>query len=78
MEYLKYLGSLAINFARYTGEIKYSAAMSKEAFNKTKTLFACKLDFRKETSTVLNLKHCYVAMCGAETGILRAVDQKLL
>jgi hypothetical protein len=42
VEYLKYLGSLAINFARCTGEIKYRAAMAKEAFNKTNIVFTSK------------------------------------
>ena len=49
--------------------------MAKAAFNKKKTLFASALDLNLR----YNLVKCYIwniALCGAETGTLRAVDKK--
>jgi hypothetical protein len=50
--------------------------MAKAAFNK-KTLFTCKLDFNLRKKLV---KCCTwsIALCGAETLVLREVDQKCL
>jgi len=50
-------------------------AVAKEAFNKKKTLFTSKLDLRLRKKLV----NCYIwsmALCAAETFILRKVDQK--
>ena len=44
MEYFNYLGSMIINDARCTLEIKSRIAMAKAAFNKKENLFICKLD----------------------------------
>jgi hypothetical protein len=71
----KYLGSISTNDGRCTCEIKCSIAMAKAAFNKKRALFTSTLDleFRKK------LVKCYIwsiALYGAETWTLRAVDQK--
>jgi hypothetical protein len=65
------------NYARCTREIKSRDAMTKATSNRKKTLFSSRFD--------LNLKKkigkCYVwsiAFYGAETCILRKVDQKYL
>ena len=62
--------------ARCTREIKSRIAMSQAAFN-MKTLFASKLCLNLRKKPV----KCYIwsiALCGAETWILRGVDQKWL
>jgi hypothetical protein len=43
-KYFNYLGSIIINDARRTSEIKSRIAMAKTAFNKTKALYGSKLD----------------------------------
>ena len=51
--------------------------MEKAAFNKKKTLFTSTLDLNLRKKLV----KCYIlsiALCGAETGTLRAVDTKHL
>ena len=72
----KYLGSILTNDGRYTCEIKCRIAMAKAALNK-KTLFTSTLDLELRKKLV----KCYVwsiALYGAETWTLRAVDQKHL
>ena len=52
-------------------------ATAKAAFNKMKALFTGTLDLELRKKLV----KCYIwniALCGAETGTLRAVDQKQL
>jgi hypothetical protein len=76
VESFKYLGSILTN-GRCTCEIKCRIAMAKAAFNKKRTLFTITLylELRKK------LVKCYIwsiALCGAETWTLRAVDQKHL
>ena len=74
VESFKYLGSILANDGRCTCEIKCRIAMAKAAFNKKRTLFTSTLDLKK-------LVKCYVwsmALCGAETWTLRAMDQKHL
>jgi len=76
-EYFIYLGSIIINDARRTREIKSRIVMAKTAFNKTKALYGSKLDsdLRKK------LVKCYIwstALYGAGTWTLREVDQKYL
>jgi hypothetical protein len=71
----KYLGSLLTDNGRCTCEIKSRIAMAKAEFNKKKNLFTSKLDlnFRKK------LVKCYIlsmALYGAETWTIQAVDQK--
>jgi hypothetical protein len=66
-----------INDGRCTGEIKSWIAMAKAAFNKKMALFTGKMDLelRKKPAK------CYiwsVALYGAGTGTVRAVDQKQL
>jgi hypothetical protein len=76
-EYFNYLGSIKINEARRTCEIKSRIATAKRAFKKTKALYGSKLDsgLRKK------LVKCYIwstALYGAGTWTLRKVDQKYL
>jgi hypothetical protein len=73
----KYLGSILTSNGRYTCEIKCRIAMAKAAFNKKRTLFTCTLDLELRKKLV----KCYIwsiALYGAETWTLRAVDQKHL
>jgi len=71
------LGSILTNDGRCTCEIKCRIAMVKAAFNKKRTLFTSALDLELRKKLV----NCYVwgiALYGAETWTLRAVDQKHL
>jgi ribosomal protein RSM22 (predicted rRNA methylase) len=77
VEYFKYLGSILPNDGRCSCEIKCRIAMAKATLKKKRTLFTSTLDleFRKK------LAKCYIssiALYGAETWTLRAVDQKHL
>ena len=65
------------NDGRYTCEIKCRITMAKAAFNKKKALFTSTLDLELRKK----LAKCYIwsiALYGAETWALRAVDQKHL
>jgi hypothetical protein len=76
-ESFKYLGSILTNNERCTCEIKCRIAMAKAAFNKKRNHFTSTLDLELRKK----LEKCYVwsiALCGAETWTLRAVDQKHL
>ena len=76
MESFKYLGSMLTNDGRCTCEIKSRIAMAKAAFNK-KAVFSSTLDLELRKKLV----KCYIwsiALYGAETWTLRAVDQKHL
>ncbi|PNF29589.1 hypothetical protein B7P43_G01947 [Cryptotermes secundus] len=73
----KYLGCLLTDDGRCTCEIKSRIAMAKAAFNKKKNLYTSKLDLNLRKKLV----KCYIwsmALYGAETWTLRAVDQKHL
>ena len=73
----KYLGSILTNDGRYICEIKCRIAMAKSAFNKKKGLFTSTMDLELRKKLV----KCYIwsiAIYGAETWTLRAVDQKHL
>ena len=77
VESIKYLGSILTNDGRCTCEINFRIAVAKAAFNKKRALFtgALDLELRKK------LMKCYIwsiALYGAETWTLRAVDQKQL
>jgi len=77
VEAFKYLGSILTNDGRCTCEIKCRIAMAKAAFNKKRTLFTSTLDLELRKK----LMKCYIwiiALYGAETWTLRAVDQKHL
>jgi len=77
VESFKYLGSILTNDGRCTCEIKSRIAMAKAAFNKKRTLFTSTLDLELRKKLV----KCYVwsiALYGAETWTLRALDQKHL
>ena len=77
MESFKYLGSILTNDGRCTCEIKCRIAMAKFTFNKNKALFISTLDLELRKKLV----KCYIlsmALYGAETWTLRAVDQKHL
>ena len=70
-----YLGVLLTNGGRCTCEIKCRIAMAKAAFNKKTTLFTGTLDLNLR----YNLVKYYIwsiALCGAETGTVQAVDKK--
>ena len=72
-----YLGIMLTNDGRSTCEIKCTIAMAKAAFNKKMTLFTSTLDLNLRK----NLVKCYIwsiALYGAETGTVRAVDKKQL
>jgi hypothetical protein len=65
------------NDGRCTCEIKSRIAMAKAAFHKKRALFKGKMDFELRKKLV----KCYIwskALYGAETFMLRAVDQKHL
>jgi len=69
------LGSILTNDGRCTCEIKCRIAMAKAAFNKKRTLFTSTLDLELRKK----LAKCYIwsiALCGAETWTIQAVDQK--
>ena len=77
VESFKYLGSILTNDGRCTFEIKCRIAMAKAAFNKKKALSTSTLDLELRKKLV----KCYIwsiALYGAETWTLRAVDQKHL
>jgi hypothetical protein len=65
------------NDGKCSCEIKSRIAMEKAAFNKKRALFASKMDWELREK----LGKCYiwsVALYGAETGTVWAVDQKQL
>jgi hypothetical protein len=69
--------SILANDGRRTCEIKCRIAMAKAAFNKKRTLFISTLDLELKKKLV----KCYIwsiALYGAETWTLQAVDQKHL
>jgi hypothetical protein len=77
VESFKYLGSILTNDERCTCEIKSRIAMEKAAFNKKRALFTNKMDLELRKK----LLKCYtwsIVLYGAETLMLRAVDQKHL
>jgi hypothetical protein len=77
VESFKYFGSILTNDGRCTCEIKCSIAMAKATFNKKRTLFTSTLNLELRKKLV----KCHVwsmALYGAETWTLRAVDQKHL
>jgi hypothetical protein len=72
-----YFGSILANDGRCTCGIKCRIAVAKAAFNKKRALFTgtLELELRKK------LVNCYVwsmALFGAESGTIGAVDQKQL
>ena len=77
VEYFKYLVSILINDGRCTCEIKCRIAMAKAAFNKKKALFTSTLDLELRKKLVKRYIWS-IALYGAETWTLRAVDQKHL
>jgi len=77
VESFKYLGRILTNHGRCTCEIKCRIAMAKDAFKNMMALFSSILDLELRKKLV----NCYVwsiALYGAETWTLRAVDQKHL
>jgi hypothetical protein len=68
---------MLINNGRRTCEIKSRIAMAKAAFIKKTALFTSKMDLELRKKLVI----CYIwsiALYGAETWTLQAVDQKQL
>jgi hypothetical protein len=66
LESFKYLGSVLTNDGRCTYVIKTRIAMAKVTFNKKRTLFIRKMDFK----LTKKLEKCYIwsiALYGAET-----------
>jgi hypothetical protein len=77
VESFKHLGSMLTNYGKCTCEIKSSIAMAKAASNKKRALFTSKIDLKLRKKPV----KCYIwniALYGAETWMLRAIDQKEL
>ena len=77
MESLEYLGSILTNDGRCIYEIKCRIVMDKAAFIKKRALFTGALDLEMRNE----LAKCYIwsiALYGAETWTLRAIDQKVL
>jgi hypothetical protein len=77
MTCFKYLGSLLTDDGRCTCEIRSRTATAKAEFNKKNNLFTSKLDLNLRKKLV----KCYIwsmALYGAETWTIRAVDQKHL
>ena len=77
MESFKYLGSILTNFGRCSCGIKSRIAMEKAAFNNKMAIFTSTLVLKLRKKLV----KCYIwsiAVYGAETWTLRAVDQKHL
>jgi len=71
------LGSILTSDGRCTYEIKCSFTTAKAAFNKKRALFTSTLDLELRKKLV----NCYIwsiALYGAETWTLRAVEQKHL
>jgi hypothetical protein len=65
------------NDGRCTCEIKSRIAMAKAVFNKKRAVFTNTLDLKLRKKLV----KCYIwsiALCGAETWTIRAVDEKHL
>jgi len=74
VESFKYLDSILTNDGRCTCGITCRIAMAKAAFNKKRALFTGTFDLELRKKLV----KCYiwsVALYGAETWTLRAVDQ---
>jgi hypothetical protein len=72
MEYLNYLGSMIINDAKCTYEIKSRIAMAKTAFNKEMALSNSKFDLNLRKKLV----NCYswsIALIDGETWTLQKV-----
>ena len=77
MKSFKYLGSILTNDGKCTCETKCRIAMAKAAFSKKRALFTSTLDLELRKKLV----KCYIwsiALYGAKTWTLRAVDQKHL
>jgi len=77
VESFKYLGSILTNDGRCTYEIKCRCAVAKATLNKKRGLFTGTLELELRNKLV----KCYIlsiALYGAETWTLRAVDQKHL
>jgi hypothetical protein len=61
--YLNYLGSLIINDARYTHEIKSRTAMARIAFKKKMTLFNTNwTEFKEKAFEMVHLEHSYICV----------------
>ena len=74
-ESFEYLGCILTNDGRSTCEIKCSIAVAKAAFNRKRALFTSILDLELRKKLV----NCYlwsIDLYGAETWMLRALDQK--
>ena len=77
VEYFKYLSSSVKKCCRWTREIKSRIDTAKAEFKKKKALFTSKTELHLRKKLV----KCYTwskALYGAETWILRAVEQKYL
>jgi hypothetical protein len=77
VEFFKYLNTMITNEGRCTCEIKSRIAVAKAAFYKKRAPFTSTMDIRSRKKLV----KCYIlniALYGAETRMLWAVDQKHL
>jgi len=75
VESFKYLSSILTNDGRCTCEIKCRIAIAKAAFNKKRTLFTSTLDLELRKKLV-KYYIWSIALYGAETWTLQAVNQK--
>ena len=75
VESFKYLGSILTNDGRCACEIKSKIAMAKAAFNKRRAHFTSTVDLELRKKLV-KYYTWNTALYGAETWMLRAVDQK--
>jgi len=77
VESFKYFGSILTNDGKCACEIKCRIAMVKAAFNEKRALFTSTLDLELRKKLVKGYIWS-IALYGAETWMLRAVDQKHL
>jgi len=77
VESFKYLGSILSNDGRCTRDFTCRIAMAKAAFNKKRALFTSTLDLELRKKLV-KYYIWSIALHGAETWRLRALDQKHL
>ena len=77
VESFQNLGSILTNDGRCTCEIKCGITMAKAAFNKKRALFISTLNLELRKKLVKTYIWS-IALYGAETWTLRAVDQKHL
>jgi hypothetical protein len=74
---MKYLGGILTDDVNFTCAFKCMIAMAAAVFSKMRDLFTGTLDMELR-EMLLNCHIWSIALCGAETGTVRAVDRKQL